>query len=78
MLENIHKRSVNTALDEKPTMDEVVRAIMDSKKEKDLVETESQQKHGNTGEQICPTDYTDGSSKYGKKAMYYKPGRMSI
>ena len=27
MLENIQKRSVNTALDEKPTMDEMVRAI---------------------------------------------------
>ena len=27
VLENIQKRSVNTALDEKPTMDEMVRAI---------------------------------------------------
>ena len=27
MLENTQKRSVNTALDEKPTMDEIVRAI---------------------------------------------------
>ena len=27
MLENIRKRSVNTALDEKPTMDEMVRAV---------------------------------------------------
>ena len=27
MLENIQKRSVNTALDEKPSMDEMVRAI---------------------------------------------------
>ena len=27
MLENIQKRSVNTALDEKPTMDEMVRSI---------------------------------------------------
>ena len=34
--------------------------------EKHLVETEFQQKYGNTGEPICPTDYTDGSSKYGR------------
>ena len=31
MLENIQKRSVNTALDEKPTMDEVVRVIKELK-----------------------------------------------
>ena len=40
---------------------------------KHQVETEFQQKYGNTGE---PTDCTDGSSKYGRKAMYQKPGRM--
>ena len=34
VLENIQKRSVNTALDEKPTMDEVVRAIKGLKDEK--------------------------------------------
>ena len=68
MLENIQKRSVNTALDEKPTMDVMVRAIK--------VDTEFQQKYGNTGELTCPTDCTDGSSKYGRKAMYHKPGRM--
>ena len=27
MLENIQKRSINTALDEKPTIDEMIRAI---------------------------------------------------
>ena len=44
--------------------------------EKHQVETEFQQKHGNTGELTCPRDCTDGSSKYGKKDMYHKPGRM--
>ena len=44
--------------------------------EKRQVETEFQQKYGNTGELTCPTDCTDGSSKYGRKAMYHKPGRM--
>ena len=29
--ENIQKRSVNTALDEKPTMDEMIRAIKELK-----------------------------------------------
>ena len=53
-------RSVNTALHEKPTMDEVVRAIKGLNDGKHVVETEFQQKYGNT---ICPTDYTDGSSK---------------
>ena len=41
------------------------------------VETEFQQKYGNTGEPNFPTDCTDGSSKYGRKAMYNKPGRMT-
>ena len=75
--ENIQKRSVNTALDEKPTMDEMVRAIkglIDVKIHQ--VETEFHQKYGHTGELTCPTDCTDGSSKYGRKAMYHKPGRM--
>ena len=42
VLENIQKRSVNTALEEKPIMDEVVGAIkgLDSKMEKHPVETE--------------------------------------
>ena len=31
------------------------------------VETEFQQNYGNTGELTCPTDCTDGSSKYGRK-----------
>ena len=31
VLENIQKRSVNIALDEKPTMDELVRAIKELK-----------------------------------------------
>ena len=75
VLENIQKGSVNTALDEKPTMDEMVRASKE-KMEKHQVETEFQQKYGNTGELTCPTDCTDGSSKYGRKAMYHKPGRM--
>ena len=68
VLENIQKRSVNTALDEKPTMDEMVRAIKGLKDGKAQVETEFQQKYGNTGELTCPTDCTDGSSKYGRKA----------
>ena len=40
VLENIQKRSVNTALDEKPTMDEMVRAIKGLKDGKHPVETE--------------------------------------
>ena len=76
VLENIQRCSVNTALDEKPTMDEMVRAIKGLKDGKHQVETEFQWKYGNTGELICPTDYTDASSKYGRKAMYHKPGRM--
>ena len=44
--------------------------------EKPQVETEFEQKYGNTGELICPTDCTDGSSKYGRKVMYHKSGRM--
>ena len=44
--------------------------------DKHQVETEFQQKYGNTGELICPTDYTDGSSKYGRKDMYHTPRRM--
>ena len=76
VVENIGKRSVNTALDEKPTMNEVVRRSRDSKMEKHPVETEFLQKYGNTGEPICLTDYTDCSSKYGRKARYHKPGRM--
>ena len=35
--------------------------------EKHQVETEFQQKYGNTGELTCPTDCTDGSSNYGRK-----------
>ena len=31
VLENIQKRRVNTALDEKPTMDEMIRAIKELK-----------------------------------------------
>ena len=48
----------------------------DSKIEKHLVETEFQQKYGNTAELICSTDCTDGSSKYGRKVMFHKHGRM--
>ena len=40
------------------------------------VETEFQQKYGHTGEPICQTDCTDGSSKYGRKAMHHKPGKL--
>ena len=76
VLENIQKRSVNTALDEKPTMDEMVRAIKGLKDGKAPGGEEFQQKYENTGELTCPTDCTDGSSKYGMKAMYHKPGRM--
>ena len=52
VLENTQKRRVNTALDEKPTMDEVLERSMDSKMEKHPVETEFQQKYGNTGSQF--------------------------
>ena len=50
-------------------MDEMVRAIKGLKDGKHQVETEFQQKHGNTGELTCPTYCTHGSSKYGRKAM---------
>ena len=68
-MEIIQKRSVNTALDEKPTMDEMVRAIKGLKDGKapggDGIPAEV-----NTEELTCPT-------KYGRNAMYHKPGRMS-
>ena len=77
VLENIQKRSVNTTLGEKPTMDEMVRAIKGLKYGKapggDEIEF---QQYGNTGELTCPTNCTDGSSKYGRMAMYHKPGRI--
>ena len=60
VLENIIKRSVNIALDEKPTMDEVIRAIKGLKD----IKTPAEKKYENTGEPICPT------------AMYHNPGRM--
>ena len=76
VLENIQRRSVNTALDEKPTMDEMVRAIKRLKDGKapggDAFPAEGWKYEKLT----CPTDCTDGSSKYGRKAMYHKPGRM--
>ena len=76
-LENIQNRNVNTARVEKPTMDEIVRAIKGLKDGKHSVETEFQQKYGMTGVSICPTDCTNGSSKYGRNAMYQRPGRMA-
>ena len=57
-------------------MGEMVRAIKGLKDGNNQVETEFQQKYGNTGEPICPTDCTDGSLKYGRKSMYHKHGRM--
>ena len=57
-------------------MGEMVRAIKGLKMEKHQVEMEFQQKYGNTGERTCPIYCTDESSKYGRKAMYHKPGRM--
>ena len=69
VLENIQKRSVNTAMDEKPTMDEMVSAIKGLKYGKAPGGDEFQQKYGNTGVLTCPTDCTDGSSNYGRKAM---------
>ena len=75
-LGNIQKCSVNSALDEKSTMDEMVRAIKGLKDGNHPVETEFQQKFGSTGELICSIDCTDGSSKYGRNAMYQTPEMM--
>ena len=76
VLENIQKRSVNTALDEKPTMDEMVRAIKGLKYRKAPGGDGIPAEVWKYGEPNCPTDRTDGSSKYGRKTMYHKPGRM--
>ena len=76
VLENVQMRSVNTALDEKPTMDEMVRAIKGLKDGKAPGGDGIPAEVWNTGELTCPTDCTDVSSKYGRKDMYPKPGRM--
>ena len=76
VLKNIQKRSANNVQDEKPTMDEVVRAIMGLKDEKALGGDGIPAEVWKYGKPICLTDYTDGSSKYGRKAMYHNPGTM--
>ena len=68
--ENIQTRSVNSALDEKPTIDEMVRAIKGLKYGKAPGGDGIPAEVWKYGELICPTDGTDGSSKYGRKAMY--------
>ena len=70
-LENIQKRSVNTALDEKPTRDEMVRTIK-GLKGVDRIPADI----WIYWEPICPTDCTDGLPQYGRNNMYHKPGRM--
>ena len=80
VLENIQKRSVNTALDEKPTMNEMVRASKGLKDGKapggDGIPAEVWKYGGaNLSNRIIKPSNT-GSSKYGRKAMYHKPGRM--
>ena len=70
VLENIQTRCVNAALDEKPTMGEMVRAIF-----KGLKDGKATGGDGIRAE-VSPTDCTDGSSKYGRKVMYHKSGRM--
>ena len=76
VLENIQKRSVNTALDEKRTMDQMVRAIKGLNDGKapggDRLPAEVWKYRGAN----CLSDCTNGSSKYGRKAMYHKPGSM--
>ena len=67
---------VNTALDEKPTMDEMVRVIKGLKDGKAPGGDGIPAEVWKYGELICPTDCTDGSSKYGRNAMYHKPGSM--
>ena len=63
-LENIQKRSVNTALDEKLTIDEMVRAIKRPKDGKGPKDGKAPSGDGipaevwKYGEPICPTDCT--------------------
>ena len=52
-------------------MGEMVRVIKGLKDGKHRVETEFQQKYGHMWEPICL-----GSSKYERKTMYHKAGRM--
>ena len=49
VLENIQQHSVNSVLVDKLTMDEMVRSINGLKDGKHPVNTEFQQKYGNTG-----------------------------
>ena len=58
------------------TMDEMVRAIMGLKDGKALGGDGIPAEVCKYGESFCLTDCTDGSSKYGRKAMYHKPGKM--
>ena len=51
VLETLQQCSVNTALDKKPTIDEMVIAIKGQKIAKHPVKMEFQQKYGNMGSQ---------------------------
>ena len=63
-LENIHQLSVNTVLDGKPTMDEIVRAIKGLNDGKSPGGDGIPEKYGNAGEPSCPAECTNGSPTY--------------
>ena len=75
-LENIQTHSVNTALDEKPTMDEMVRTIKGIEDGKTPGGDGFPAEVWKYGEPICPTHCTDVSSKYGRKLIYHMHGQM--
>ena len=76
VLENIQQHSVNTALDRKLTMDEMVRAIKRLKDGKAPAGDGIPAEVCKYGGANLSNNYTDGSSKYGRQVIYHKPGRM--